>query len=258
MGLLTDGQVNSTQELRNYENSILDVASSENISLTGKLVLAQDEISTKILLFLLKHETQSYVPLGDNYRHQRGVSDVTVTPELKRWLALKTLELAYADAYSNQLNDRFAKKVEQYQKLAKDAARSYFETGVGIVMDPIGRAKKPDLDFIAGVGGATTFYVRTAWTNQTGQEGLASELASFSTNSGTQLSVLVAGVAPNVIGWNIYAGYTPDQPTLQNDVPIRVGTDWISPPSGLKSGRKPGDGQTADRFIVNHQVLLRG
>lgn len=258
MGLLTDGQANSTQDLRNYENSILDLASSENINLTGKLDLAQDEITTNILLFLLKHETQGYVPLGDHHRRQRGVSDVVVTAELKRWLALTTLELAYADAYSNQLNDRFARKVEQYQKLAKDAARSYFERGVGIATDPIARAIKPNLDFVAGVGPATTFYVRTAWTNQAGQEGVASELTSFSTTNGTQLSVTVAGVARNVSGWNIYAGYTPDQPTLQNDVPIRVGTAWISPPAGLRTGRKPGEGQSADRYIVNDQVLLRG
>ena len=54
MGLLIDGQVNSTQDLRNYENSILDLASSENIDLTGKMALAQDEISIQILHFLLK------------------------------------------------------------------------------------------------------------------------------------------------------------------------------------------------------------
>lgn len=263
MGLLTDGQANSAQDLRNYENSILDVASSENLDLTGKLVLAQDEISIQILHFLLKQGARDpkafpYVLPGESYRRRKGVSDVTITPELKRWLALKTLELAYADAYSNQLNDRYANKLNHYRKLVTDAALSYFEAGVGIALDPLGRASAANLDFIAGVGPATTFYVQTAWTNQAGQESLPSELTSFSINSGTQLVVTPIGAPTNVTGWNIYAGYTPDQPTLQNDWPIPIAASWTAPPSGLRSGRQPGNGQIADRFIRNDRVLPRG
>ena len=263
MGLLIDGQVNSTQDLRNYENGILDLASSESIDLTGKMALAQDEIGIQILHFLLKQGSRDpkafpYVLPGESYRRRTGVSDVTVTPELKRWLALKTLELAYADAYSNQLNDRYATKLKQYEGLVEEAELNYFEGGVGIVMDPIGRALVPTLESIAGVGAAATFYLQTSWTNQAGQESLPSELTSFSTTNGAQLKLTMAGAPTNVTGWNIYAGYTPDQPTLQNDVPIPIGTSWIAPPSGLRAGRKPGNGQTADRFIVNDRVLLRG
>ena len=125
-------------------------------------------------------------------------------------------------------------------------------------MDPIVRASVPKLESIAGVGPAATFYLQTSWTNQAGQESLPSDLASFSTTNGAQLKITVTGAAKNVTGWNIYAGYTPDQPTLQNDAPIPIATSWIAPPSGLSSGRKPGDGQTADRFIVNDRVLPRG
>jgi hypothetical protein len=43
MGLLTDGQINDTRDLRNYENGILDVANLENIDLTGKVSVYRSE-----------------------------------------------------------------------------------------------------------------------------------------------------------------------------------------------------------------------
>lgn len=262
MSLLVDGLVNSMQDLRNYENSILEVASSENVDLSGKMALAQDEISIQILHFLLKQETteSTAVPpvlLGQSTRRRLGVSDVTVSPELKRWLALRTLQLAYDDASSNQLNDRYGAKLIRYDALVQAAALSYFETGVGVAIDPVGRAAAPKLELIGGAGKATTFFLRTSWINQAGQEGLASELASFSTKDETQLMATLTVAPINVTGWNAYAGYTPDEPTLQNDAPIPVGTSWTAL-SELRSGRKPGNGQIADRFIVSNQTLLRG
>src|SRR5436190_755350 len=131
MGLLTDGQINDTQDLRNYENGILDVASSENIDLTGKMALAQDEISTGMLTYLLKQTGRDvrffpYQLSGESARRVIGVSDVAITPQLKRWHALKTLSLAYADAYNNQLNDRYNGKWKEYEALAKAAEQSLY------------------------------------------------------------------------------------------------------------------------------------
>ena len=89
MALLIDGLINNTQDLRNYENGILDLASLENIDLTGKMALALDEISTSILDFLLRHSEgdvgSSFALAGESGRRNRGVSDVTITPQLKRW-----------------------------------------------------------------------------------------------------------------------------------------------------------------------------
>ncbi|MGI8745535.1 MAG: hypothetical protein ACR2NN_23770 [Bryobacteraceae bacterium] len=263
MGLFTDGQVNSTQDLRNYENGILDTASLENIDLTGKMALAQDEIGTEILQFLLKQTIRDphgfpYVFPSGSLRRKLGVSDVTVTPELKRWHALKTLDFAYADAYNNQLNDRYAGKQKQYEKRAARAELSYFETGVGISLDPMSRALAPILDAVGGLSAGATFYVQTSWINHAGQESSPSELVSYSTADSTQLRVEAVGVPVNAAGWNVYAGYTPDNDTLQNDAPIPVGTSWIMPLAGIRTGRNPGSGQTADRYVVNDRVLLRG
>src|SRR5205823_12432144 len=162
MALLIDGLINNTQDLRNYENGILDLASLENIDLTGKMALALDEISTSILDFLLRHSEgdvgSSFALAGENGRRNRGVNDVTITPQLKRWHALKTLTLTYADAYNNQLNDRYRGKWKQYESIALAAELSFYEIGVGLCLDPIGRASAPILGSIVGTGAPATLY----------------------------------------------------------------------------------------------------
>lgn len=263
MGLLTDGQVNSTQELRNYENGLLDLASLENIDLSGKMALASDAISTEILQFLLKQMTRDassfpYVFPGGSLRRKLGVSDVTVTPELKRWHAFKTLAFTYADAYNNQLNDRYAGKQKQYEAQANKAELSFFETGVGISLDPMNRAQAPVLDMVGGLSPGATYYVQTSWVNRAAQESLPSELQSFSTTDSTQLRVAASNAPANATGWNVYVGYTPDTVTLQNDAPLDTGTAWVIPSAGVRAGRNPGAGQTADRYVVCDRVLLRG
>lgn len=263
MALFTDGQINNTQDLRNYESGILDVANLENIDLTGKMALAQDEISTSLFRFLLKQVKRDlrclpYLLPGQSNRHRLGVTDVTLTPQLKRWHALKTLALTYADAYNNQLNDRYAGKWKQYEAMAKIAEQDVYETGVGLCVDPIPRPQAPALGSVAGVGTAGTFYVQTTWVNREGQEGSACDVVSFTISAGNQLTVTAIGTPTNANGFNVYVGLIPEDTTLQNDVPIQLGTQWVLPASGIRKGRRPGPGQSADRQIVNDRVLLRG
>ena len=44
MALFIDGQINRLQNLERYESGILDLASTEQIDITGKMALAQDQI----------------------------------------------------------------------------------------------------------------------------------------------------------------------------------------------------------------------
>lgn len=263
MGLLIDGQINSTQDLRNYENGILDLASLENLDLTGKMALAQDEAGSDIFKFLLKHTARDpggflWWYSGNTTRRTIGVSDVVVTPELKRWHALKTLALVYADAYSNQLNDRYARKRDQYDALGDAAESTYFDVGVGLSFDPVTRAATPILSTVGGTGAGSTYYVQVAWLNRTGQEGSPSEAASIVTGNGTQLTVGIWATPANATGWNVYAGTSPQSAVLQNSAPIAINEIWTLPSSGLVAGNPAGSGQTADRYVVGNQVLLRG
>src|SRR5207248_4229035 len=139
----------------------------------------------------------------------RGVSDVTITPQLKRWHALKTLTLVYADAYNNQLNDRYRGKWKEYESMALAAELSFYEIGVGLSSDPIGRAAAPALGSIAGTGAPAALYIQIAWTNRAGQEGFPSEVNSFSTSANTQLTVMAVDAPATASGFNVYAGLSP-------------------------------------------------
>ena len=44
-------------DLQQYENSILNVASTENIDLAAKLMLAQQDLANELVLFLLRRSS---------------------------------------------------------------------------------------------------------------------------------------------------------------------------------------------------------
>src|SRR5579871_6178366 len=129
--LLTDGSPNNADDLRVYESAILDVCHTEQIALDVKLNLATEEISEDILDLLLDH-TRSTDPLSGE-RRMLGVSDVVVTPQLKRWHAVHTLEIVYRDAFNNQLNDRYLAKFKEYHVLSQNAKDHTYRYGIGLV-----------------------------------------------------------------------------------------------------------------------------
>ena len=99
------------------------MATIERIDLDAKLGLATEEISEDVLDILLDH-TRTSDPQS-NVRRTMGVSDVVVTPQMKRWHALHTLEMVYRDAFNNQLNDRYQAKCEEYQDLSRRRAGAH-------------------------------------------------------------------------------------------------------------------------------------
>ncbi len=259
MALLTDGPLNGTSDLQNHENRILEVASTEGIDLTGKIALAQDEITNELMMFLLRRlpQTESqWVPQW-TVRQRMGVSDVVVTSSLRQWHAHKTLSLVYRDAYNNQLNDRYQGKWREYEQLAKTSGQQYFQIGVGLVAGPIAKASRPLLSTIAGNGLAGTYYVSVAWVNQVGQEGSSSDVEQITTTSGQQLVIAAVNAPPNAVGWNIYAGDTPTTIGRQNGSPIAITSTWTVN-AGLEQGPRPSDGQQPSWYLVDQRVIERG
>src|SRR5258708_25584544 len=174
MALLTDGNPNDAEALRVYETAILDVAHVETIDLDAKLGLATEEISQEVLEILLGHTPLSYAPAYDyqgSVRRRLGVSDVVVTPQIKRWHALRSLEVIYRDAYNNQLNDRYRAKWDEYRELSRGAKVRAITFGIGLVSKPLPRALGPVIGVTAGPILATTYYVRIGWVSAAGQEG---------------------------------------------------------------------------------------
>ncbi len=257
MALLTDGSPNTPADLTVYESAILNVAAAEAIDLGVKLALATEEISEDVLEILLDH-TRSYDPQS-TVRRQIGVSDVVVTPQMKRWHALHTLEIVYRDAFNNQLNDRYLPKWQEYRRLSANARSHTAMFGIGLVNTPIPEAAAPALSATAAAGTATAiYYVAITWVAANGEEGAPSPVTAYETGAG--MTLVAAGVNPPAVatGFNVYAGLSATSLALQNASPVPAGQSFVMPATGLSAGRAPGDGQTPDVYVTGGPTLRRG
>jgi len=252
---LTDGSPNTTEDLRVYESAILDVAHLEMIDLEGKLGLATEEIAEDVLDFLLDHtgaDPQAAV------RRSRGVSDVVVTRQMKRWHAVHTLEILYRDAFNNQLNDRYQPKFREYRELSRNAREHAFHFGVGLALTLIPQAPLPVMSAVAGLIPQATYYARVSWVGASGQEGSPSEVTTYDAPAGSLPAVQMPDAPAVAKAFNVYLGLTPDGLALQNLTPVAVGQSFTLPETGLAAGRAPGDGQSADVYISGFWIMRRG
>lgn len=254
--LLTDGNPNTSEELRAYESAIASVANTESLDLNVKLGLATEEIAQDVLDFLL-HRADGNDPRG-NARRQTGVSDVVVTRQMKRWHTLHTLAVTYRDAFHNQLNDRYKAKFREYKELAAQARLQTFQFGVGLVYKPLPKASLPEFGFAPGPFESTTYFARVAWTTASGQEGMPSDLTSCDAPAGTIPVVSVKNAPAEANGFHIYMGLTPETLTRQSLSPVALTDEFTLPESGLIPGPEPGNGQTPDIYLAASNGLRRG
>jgi hypothetical protein len=260
MALFNDGPISTAADLQQYENSILNVASIENIDLAAKILLAQQDLANEVVLFLLRRPHRCDYSLWNDASQSldtRSLTDVVVTAPLRTWHVHRTLALVYRDAYNSQLNNRYQGKWAEYEVLATASARTYFQIGVGLVADPVPQPAVPVLSTVVGIAAGGTFYVSVTWVDMTGQEGAPSNCAVISTSEGQQLVVGVSNPPRNVVNWNVYVGLSPATLNLQNVSPLGTGSSWIMT-SGLNAGTPLPAGQLPTWFVVDHRVIERG
>jgi hypothetical protein len=254
--LLTDGTPNDDGSLQVYESAILAVSHTEMIPLKAKLWLALGEISEDVLDMLLDHSSPAD-PMATT-RRMVGVSDVVVTPQMKRWHAVHTLEVFYRDAFNNQLNSRYQAKFNEYHDLSKDARARTYQFGIGLALIPIPRAQMPVFGYVVGLIPETIYYVQVSWVAANGQEGDLSEQTTYDSPAGS-LPVVTAVNPPTVAtGFNVYMGLSAETVMLQTPTPVVLNGSFTLPSTGLVSGRCPGTGQTPDVYVTGGQMLSRG
>ena len=143
MALFTDGPLGSVEDLHRYDSSVLDTAAAEGVDLTAKLQISKLEVGMEVSSLL-----------GRNDRALTGteLKYVLVTEPVLHAQCLHTLELAYRDAYNNQLNDRFAGKAKEYFNRYRRALSLLGELGVAVVSNPVGKAAAPVCSYIRQAG----------------------------------------------------------------------------------------------------------
>jgi hypothetical protein len=251
MALYTDGLTTSISDLKAYDSSVLEVASTEKIDATAKLRLAETELGIEITNFLLRHG----FPPGP-----AGVlANVAVTPQVLHVHSLHALALLYRDAYNSQLNERLKSKWLAFVNEADLALRRLFETGIGIAVNPIPQAPMPAVSFTGGsVLPARSYSVSVAFAGPSGLAGAPSAAVTIELPPATRLSVAVPNVPPGVTGFLVRAGDREDAMHQQNTAPTATAEVWVEPASGLRQDVTAWPAQRADYFVANRRQILRG
>ena len=187
MALFVDGPACTIDELVDQDAGLLETAQNCGINLTTKVRLAAQEVESEIQVWLDR-------PRSLIRRFSAGglrIDQVVVTPPLREWLAMHSLELVYRDGYFSQLVDRYQAKWVQYAKLAREARDGFVARGLGIVSDPMSLAAPPVLGTVEGSQQGGTFYARVAWVNAAGQAGAASAASTITFGDGHLMTVLL-------------------------------------------------------------------
>lgn len=255
MALFTDGPAATIEDLAAQDSQLLNVASGEGIDITQKLALAHEELGLELTTMLKRLSTVDQMHW---LTATPSLKTVAVTPPMKLWHTFRALEMVYADAYNNQLNDRYAGKRDQYHERVRWARDKLVESGLGIVQVPVARAATPTVMTVPGGIPDGTYYVTMTWANAAGEEGSSALPAVASTISST-LAVQPSGSPPqNAAGWNVYVGAAPDSMVLQNATAIAPGHTWVQPNGIETAGRNPGCGQKPNYIQPIPRVIGRG
>jgi len=252
MALFTDSNISSLEHLRQYDSSVLEVAKTEGIELSSKMEIAEREIALELQAFLLRH--QSWASSTPTYQ----LEQVVVTPSLRHWHTLKTLELVYGDVYHSQLNDRYLGKWNMFRRLSKNTAELFFLTGVGIVNQPMARPAQPYLEIAGSLSDSGTYLVSIAWRNSDNDASALSEPKVFEAPNGELPHVVPQNPPSNAIGYDVYVALDGHDLLLQTETPVPISLTWAMPSGGVRPGPAPLDGQPADLTIRLQRILQRG
>ena len=157
-------------------------------------------------------------------RRAMGVSDVVVTPQLKRWHAVHTLEVFYRDAFNNQLNDRYKAKCAEYQRAFRKRAGQDVSLRDRAGADSDSAGADADVQLRRGNLPERSYYVQVSWVSASGT-GRATQLLDHVRVPGRRPAGGNGGKSTgrSATGFNVYMGLTPKTVTLQNSAAVAVG-----------------------------------
>jgi hypothetical protein len=254
MAMLLDGPPSNIQDLNARDSDLLNVAGSEGIDLTAKLQLAADDIGMAVES-MLTSTLASYGALGALFPALRNIA---VTHPLKLWHTYMTLRLVYQDLYYSRLNDRYQAKMKLFGEEEMQAVDDLRTVGLGVVFDPLPQAQAPAIATVSTSDAGGTMYVTVSYVNQRGEEGLMSLPVEADTQDGSADSINIMWSPTNAIGWNLYAGLSPDAVTRQNTETLDPLAAITLAPGQISTGAKPGTGQRANLLHLVPRRILRG
>jgi hypothetical protein len=213
--LFTDGIILTLQDLRDHDNFVLEVASTESIELSSKMAIAQRAVGYELASFLGTRET----PIS--------LSRVVVNDELRDLLAVRTLAAVYSDAYNRHLNDRYLGRAKELREAGEHSFYRFLQNGVGIAGAAVPRSEKPmvttlpDGELLAGL-----YTVQIAWAHAGGSVGERSEEVTVECPGGS-LMVIPPASPSQITGWHVFIAGIGSKPMRQNATPVAVNQEWM-------------------------------
>lgn len=254
MALLLDGPPSTISDLSARDFDLENIAVTEGIDLTTKLTLAASDITNKLDSML----RSTLPPYASIHSYAPAVKQVAVTLPLKQWHTYMTLRLIYQDLYYSRLNDRYQAKMKAFSVEEASALSDLRADGVGIVHDPLPQATAPVMSAVPSSAAGGTLYAVITYVNRRGEEGRASEPVEFDTAAGTSVSVRITAIAANAVGWNLYAGVSPQALAGQTSSVLDPLETVTLDPATLAAGPAPGVGQEANVLLPLPRRLYRG
>jgi hypothetical protein len=254
MSLITDDGLIEIPALLLYENSLLEIADKERVEIDAKARLAVKEVRTELEIELDRAGMEDTSASASGF----GLGNVVVTRALLRWLHSRALYLFFLESYGHQLNERFLRKVENYQMRMAEAKDTYLERGVGVVGSPLSRPGIPVTAGIEGELAAGNYYVAVAWVGAGGVQSALSPMTVFASDGAVTLTVSLANASASAQGWNVYVGTTHENAVQQNSAVIGPGQTWVMTQPWNPQGSPWGNGQQPTQYLQPQRVFLRG
>ncbi|HYI96452.1 MAG TPA: hypothetical protein VEX68_23115 [Bryobacteraceae bacterium] len=243
--LFTDGTILSIQELREHDNFVLDVASTESIDLSSKLAVAQREIGYEIQSFLTTR------------RASAELSNVVVNQQMRDLLATHVLSIVYRDAYNLHLNDRYLGRWKEFTRASERGLMRLYQNGIGITTVAVAQAAKPTVTVSPDGGLASGMYaIHTAWQHISGTIGERSP-AMIVDCSGGSIGVDPGRAPINAVGWHVFAAELDSPASRQNHSILAPETVWTQS-AALRQDLAGPEVSGADYYVRSAGLLSRG
>ena len=254
MALLVEGWWCEAEELQAYDSSATNVAGEEGIDLGAKMRQSEAWITDKVDDFL-RWESNC----GQSVYPHNGLTaaNAVVDERLKRWHLTHTLALVYRDAAFSQVNDRYQKKSDAFDKDAARSRAEYFQGGVPYVGNPLRKPAAPTVTVTAGQQGEAAYIVTTTQVDSRGDESAQSDVVSVEAAAGNGLTVAANGLAAGN-GWNVYVADSNGVMRRQNDAPLAANAVWALPDMGPAAGPAATEGQAPEGRVKERRILPRG
>jgi hypothetical protein len=242
--LFTDGPILTIQDLREHDNLVLEVASTEAIELGSKLAVAQRDLGYDLSSF----------PTGSG----AGIDlrRVVVTDQLRDLLAAHTLAVVYRDAYNTHLNDRYLGRWKEFTKASERGLLRLLTTGVGLSAAPVPRAEEPIAETSSEGGlSAGSYCVQVAWHHLAGNVGERSNPLLVDIAGGS-IIVTPVKVPANVAGWHVFVGGEPTAYRQNSDL-LAKDEKWTQA-AALRTDLCGPEASGPDYYVRNSGQIVRG